>query len=328
MARCLELARMGSEMAHPNPLVGCVIVKDDRIIGEGWHREYGKEHAEVNAINSVADQQDLKDATLYVNLEPCSHQGKTPPCSDLIIEKKIPKVVVGTKDPNPMVGGRGLERLKIAGIDVRLGVKEKESKDLNRVFFTPYEKERPYIILKWAQSKNGFLSGERKEPIRFTDPLSDRWVHRLRAAHDGILVGAETVRTDNPKLTTRYWPGPSPRPLVLNKSTSLPVEHNLEDPIMIGLDQQKAPEVYFDPSNPKEALKELVKRGISSLVVEGGKRTLNLFIDLGIWDEALIFTSEKEISGNVQAPKLEFEPQKRLYVRNTELLLITNKLPN
>ncbi len=328
MARCLELARMGSELAHPNPLVGSVVVKDDRIIGEGWHREYGEEHAEVNAINSVNDHKDLEEATLYVNLEPCSHLGKTPPCSDLIIEKKIPKVVVGTKDPNPLVGGKGLERLKNAGIDVRLGVKEKESKELNRIFFTPYEKDRPYIILKWAQSKNGFLSGQRKEPIRFTDPLSDRWVHKLRAQSDGILVGAETVRTDDPKLTTRLWPGPSPKALVLNKTSGLHETNNLNEPIELSLNQKQVKKGALNFSDPKKGLGELAQKGVSSIMVEGGKKTLNLFIDLGIWDEALIFTSEKEINGIVQAPKLEFEPQKRLYVRNTELLLITNKLPN
>ena len=229
MLRCLQLAKNGLGSTYPNPMVGSVIVYEDRIIGEGWHQQAGQPHAEVNAVNSVNDQSLLDKATIYVSLEPCSHFGKTPPCSDLIIAKGIKKVVIGTVDPFAEVAGRGIKKLIDAGCEVLVGVLEQECQQLNKRFFTFHQKKRPYIILKWAESLDGFIAPEAKsrssrEPVWITNSYSKQLVHKWRAEEQSILVGTKTVEADNPSLTTRDWSGKSPTRIVLDRELKISEE--------------------------------------------------------------------------------------------------------
>src|SRR5690554_5115458 len=232
MMRCIELARLGMGHVSPNPLVGCVIVHRNKIIGEGYHRQYGGPHAEVNAINEVTDHQLLKESTLYVSLEPCAHYGLTPPCSDLIIEKMIPKVVIGTTDPFAAVAGRGITKLQKAGVEVVTGVLEDSCRELNKRFFTYHQKQRPYVILKWAQTADGFIDMERNPadigtPTWITGPLALTLVHKLRSEEDAILVGTNTALADNPSLTVRHWSGRNPIRAVVDLNRRLPQSLNI-----------------------------------------------------------------------------------------------------
>src|SRR5690554_546144 len=227
MSRCIQLAKNGLGATYPNPLVGSVIVHKDRIIGEGWHQMAGQPHAEVNALKSVADQELLKEATIYVNLEPCSHYGKTPPCSDLIIIKGIKRVVIGSSDPNPEVAGRGIKKLRDADCEVILGVRKEECDDLNKRFFTFHNKKRPYIFLKWAQTPDGFIAPEKKtrtttNPVWITNEYSRQLVHKMRSEEMAILVGTNTVMEDNPSLTVREWAGKNPIRVVIDRTLKLP----------------------------------------------------------------------------------------------------------
>ena len=318
MKRCLELASKAEGMTYPNPLVGSVIVHEGKIIGEGYHVKAGSRHAEVVAIESVRDRSLLASSTLYVNLEPCSHYGKTPPCADRIIAEGIPVVVAGATDTSDKVSGKGFARLREAGCSVITGMAAEESRFINRRFFTVNEKKRPYIVLKWAQSADGFIGRDREKritdgPLWITGSSERILVHKWRAAEQAILVGGETVRADNPKLNVREWTGTSPIRLILSGSGDLPSDLAMND--LIG------PKVVFtffaekvnmpgsvvvklnknEPSAP-QVLDYLYKWGIQSLFIEGGAAVLNHFISLGLWDEARIFYGYEVLGSGVKAP--------------------------
>ena len=316
MRRCIELALKGQGFTRPNPVVGSVIVCQGKIIGEGFHMKAGGPHAEVNAINSVADSSLLKQSTLYVTLEPCSHYGKTPPCADLIIEKGIKHVVAGTTDTTAKVAGRGFERLRGAGVEVTTGVLETECRNINRRFFTFHEKMRPYVILKWAQSADGFIDlirkpGDAAEPNWITGPVERVLVHRWRAEEDALLVGGETVRKDNPALNVRFWSGPDPVKVIVTKNARLPLDSKIFDnPENLLLFTSSAATglpgkhiITSDAGIPAgEILHGLYENGIQSVIIEGGSTVLNAFISTGLWDEARIFTGRKSFGAGVKAP--------------------------
>jgi diaminohydroxyphosphoribosylaminopyrimidine deaminase/5-amino-6-(5-phosphoribosylamino)uracil reductase len=297
MRRCLQLARCGEAGAPPNPMVGAVIVCDGRIIGEGYHRRCGGPHAEVNAINSVKEKDLLSRSTIYVSLEPCAHYGKTPPCADLIIETGIRRVVVGCTDPFAKVNGLGIKKLREAGCEVQVGVLEQECRELNRRFFTFHEKHRPWIILKWAQSNDGFIGKD--ERVILSNALTQTLVHRLRARSGAILVGTNTALQDNPTLTTRLWPGPNPLRLTIDRNGILPPTLHLKD--------NSTPTVIYSHESIEEILADLYARGIQSLLVEGGAKLLQSFIDKGLWDEARIETAPLCLGQGTKAPTLKDE---------------------
>lgn len=320
MLRAIEVARLGIGNVAPNPMVGCVIVHQGVIIGEGYHREFGKPHAEVNAVNSVKDKALLKKSTLYVTLEPCSHHGKTPPCSDLILAYGIPNVVVGTEDPFAAVAGRGLEKLRKGGCNLLQGYLEASCVALNRRFFTFHQKKRPYIILKWAQTADGFIDMDRSqehygEPTWITNDLSKIAVHKMRADESAILVGTNTATKDNPSLTVREWVGRQPLRLVIDRALKLPSELLLFDqrvptvvytskvvPVKHNLEFKQ---ILFNGTELEQILNDLHERGIQSLIVEGGQKLLNSFIDRGIWDEARVFTGKCNFHKGIRAPVLD-----------------------
>ena len=297
MRRCLQLARCGEAGAPPNPMVGAVIVCDSRIIGEGYHRRCGGPHAEVNAINSVKERDLLSRSTIYVSLEPCAHYGKTPPCADLIIETGIRRVVIGCTDPFTKVNGLGIKKLREAGCEVQVGVLEQECRELNRRFFTFHEKHRPWIILKWAQSNDGFIGKD--ERVILSNALTQTLVHRLRARSGAILVGTNTALQDNPTLTTRLWPGPNPLRLTIDRNGILPPTLHLKD--------NSTPTVIYSHESIEEILADLYARGIQSLLVEGGAKLLQSFIDKGLWDEARIETAPLCLGQGTKAPTLKDE---------------------
>ncbi len=316
--RCIELAKNGLGTTYPNPLVGSVIVYDNKIIGEGWHRKSGEPHAEVNAINSVKDKSLLSKATIYVSLEPCSHFGKTPPCCDLIIKHKIPNVVVGTIDPNSKVAGSGIKRLEESGAIVTIGVLEKECHELNKRFFTFHQKSRPYIILKWAESKDGFiapLSKENKEPVWISNVFSRQLVHKWRSEEQAILVGTNTVLEDNPKLDVRDWTGQNPIRVILDRTGKISNEYFVKDQktkTIILTEQENLTfgenciyeNVIFDIQLTKTITRILHKYGINSIIIEGGRHTLQSFIDDNLWDEARVFTGNILLKNGIKAPVL------------------------
>ena len=300
MRRCLQLARCGEAGAPPNPMVGAVIVCDSRIIGEGYHRRCGGPHAEVNAINSVKERDLLSRSTIYVSLEPCAHYGKTPPCADLIIETGIRRVVIGCTDSFAKVNGLGIKKLREAGCEVQVGVLEQECRELNRRFFTFHEKHRPWIILKWAQSNDGFIGKD--ERVILSNALTQTLVHRLRARSGAILVGTNTALQDNPTLTTRLWPGPNPLRLTIDRNGILPSTLHLKD--------NSTPTVIYSHESIEEILADLYARGIQSLLVEGGAKLLQSFIDKGLWDEARIETAPLCLGQGTKAPTLKDEQLK------------------
>ena len=315
MQRCIELASKAMGCASPNPMVGSVIVYNNKIIGEGYHEKYGSHHAEVNAINSVKDKSLLLKSTLYVNLEPCAHFGKTPPCSDLIIQNKIPEVVIGCVDTFSEVSGKGIERMRSVGIDVKVGVLENESRELNKRFFTFHEKKRPYIILKWAESKDGFIAPKNQtKPFWMTSSESKKLAHKWRAEEDAILVGRITAEKDNPSLTVREVEGSNPIRIVIDKDLKLSADFNLfnNDAKTIVFNQLKSEEnnsnnyIKINFNNlTKNILKELHKQNIQSIIIEGGTITLQSFIDNNLWDEARIFTTNKTLTEGVKPPAIE-----------------------
>lgn len=325
MNRCLELASNGFGYARPNPMVGSVIVHNDKIIGEGWHRKYGGPHAEVNAVRAVKDKSLLKDSTLYVNLEPCAHHGKTPPCSDLIIEKKIPRVVIGCVDSFSEVAGKGIEKMQKTGIEVKTGILEKESRFLNRRFFTFHEQKRPYIILKWAQTADGFIDidDSRKDDLKglwITNDICRRVVHKWRAEEPGIMVGTETALKDNPKLDIRNWHGENPTRFVLDRTLRLPETHNLFDKsqkTVVFTQTEKAAsdnieyvKVDFDENLAVNILDKIYTMNVQSIIIEGGKQLLDTFIDADLWDEARVFTGPKFFYKGTNAPLIDQQPYK------------------
>ena len=316
MRRALQLARLGAGHTSPNPMVGAVIVgPDGTIIGEGWHRKCGEAHAEVNAVASVKDTHLLKDSTIYVTLEPCSHYGKTPPCANMIIERGIPRVVVGTLDPFVKVAGRGVAMLREAGVEVVVGVLEQECRDLNRRFMSAHTTGRPWVQLKWAQTADGFIAlppeaGE--NPLHMSTPVTMRLMHRQRSLCDAIVVGAATARIDNPSLTTRYWPGRSPLRVVLSRDLSIPFNLNLLHdglPTIVynSLKDETVGAVQYvkmDTTAPQAWLEDLYRRGVTSVMVEGGTRVLQGLIDTGAWNEARIEVSPRRVGQGVAAPAI------------------------
>lgn len=322
MARCISLARGGAGNVAPNPMVGAVIVHQGRVIGEGYHRKYGEAHAEVNAIASVKDESLLKDSTIYVSLEPCSHYGKTPPCAELIIKKQIPRVVVACLDPFPEVSGRGVRMLREAGVEVVTGVMEKEAWELNREFMTFQQLRRPYVYLKWAQSADGFIDSLRTDAnvpaVVFSSAETTRRVHRLRAQVAAIMVGTQTALLDNPSLTVRHWAGRSPVRVVLDRSLRIPAHYHLLDGSVKTLvftateavDRENVEYIRIDFDRPvlPQVMDELYARKLNSLMVEGGAMLLDSFIQEGLWDEMLVETAPVCLGLGVEAPGLSNKP--------------------
>lgn len=303
--RCLQIAKNGLGTTRPNPMVGSVIVYNDKIIAEGYTSAYGGNHAEVNAINRVKDTSILKKATLYVTLEPCSHFGKTPPCSDLIIKHQIPNIIIGCVDDNIQVAGKGIEKLKNAGCNVIVGILEKECKEHHKRFFTFHNKKRPYIILKWAETVGGFLAPETKneqKPVWITNAYSRQLVHKWRTEEQAILVGTNTVLQDNPSLTVRDWIGQNPTRIVLDKSLKLTRNFNIfnDEAKTITLSED---DMDFSKNVSKQVCDILYKNNINSVIIEGGAKTLQTFIDENLWDEALVFTGKSKFTSGVKAPE-------------------------
>lgn len=311
MQRALELARLGLGAVSPNPMVGCVIVKDDRVIGEGWHQKYGEAHAEVNAVNSVANKEDLEGATVYVTLEPCAHFGKTPPCADLLAESKVGEVIVAVEDPNPLVHGKGLERLKKEGINVTIACMEAEAAWMNRRFLTFVREKRPYIVLKWAQTMDGFIARENHDSKWISNIHSRKVVHKWRSEEDAILVGSNTVAYDDPRLTTRDWPGRNPVRIALDPGNELDGNYHLLDgtvPTLIyttSYDCSAENLQHVKVASHRyltEVLADLCEKKIQSVIVEGGAKTLESFIAANLWDEARVFYAPVSFGTGIKAP--------------------------
>lgn len=335
--RCIELAKNGLGTTYPNPLVGSVIVYDGKIIGEGWHRKAGEPHAEVNAVNSVKDKSLLTKATIYVSLEPCSHFGKTPPCSDLIINCKIPNVVIGTIDPNSKVAGAGYKRLIENGVIVTVGVLEKECQELNKRFFTFHTQKRPYIILKWAESQDGFLAPltkEKKQPVWISNSFSRQVVHKWRSEEQAILVGTTTVLQDNPKLDVRDWYGKNPIRIILDRTGKISEGHHVKDKktkTIVITEQEKLvscenlifESIIFDNQLCQKIVAILYKYDIQSVIIEGGNQTLQSFIEANLWDEARVFIGNISLKKGVKAPILK-EENNSVRIKNDQLKLFLN----
>lgn len=336
--RCLDLAVLGMGNVSPNPMVGAVIVHDQQIIGEGYHQQYGKAHAEVNAVNDALAkcnnaEELLRNSTIYVSLEPCAHYGKTPPCADLIIKHRIPRIVVGCRDPFDQVNGKGVEKLKEAGLEVITGVLEDECKWLNRRFFTRVQQRRPYVILKWAQTADEYFAPEDGKQFWITGEESRKLVHRWRSEEDAILVGKNTVAIDNPKLNTRYWPGKSPKRVVIDRKLELPHHPNVYDQsvetiIFNGVKTDIQGKIKyialedFDRFVPQYILFQLYLQDIQSVIIEGGAYTLNSFVEAGLWDEARIFTGTVELREGTRPPQINGTILEHLPIGNDLLQII------
>lgn len=339
MLRCLELAQCGMGAVSPNPMVGAIVVLDDEIIGEGYHREYGSHHAEVNAIAEVKELSLLKRSTLYVSLEPCSHQGKTPACTSLILEKGIPRVKIACLDPFEKVSGQGVRILQEAGVDVEVGILESEAQWLNRRFMTAVMAHRPYIILKWAETADGFIAPQEQtlnEPLWISSMKAKYYVHKMRATEDAILVGAKTASLDNPHLNIRYWSGTNPLRVVLDRDGLLPPKLHIFD--------DEAPSIIYGKQDSKEEgsntwvdvrgqtdylhflLHDLYLRNIRSLIVEGGRELLQSFLDAGLWDEAHQLQGKVKIQRGLPAPKLPWQVERinHCYLGDTQLSIYKN----
>ena len=313
ISRCVQLARLGEYYVAPNPMVGAVLVYGEdeqaRIIGEGWHKQYGGPHAEVNCFASVREEDEplVKESTLFVSLEPCSHFGKTPPCADLIVQKGVKRVVVGMLDPNPQVAGQGIARLRENGIEVVVGIMEAECRELNKRFLCLHEKHRPYVILKWAQTADGFMDRKRSipsggkltetRPLVISTPLSKRQVHKMRAENMAILVGSNTALLDNPKLKTTHWVGRNPIRVLLDRRKRVP-----QNSAIFSDDAQTI--VYSENTEWSFVLEDLANRGIHSILVEGGAQVLNHILETGVYDEIHVETGEICIGDGVPAPKI------------------------
>lgn len=286
--RCLSLALNGLGRTRPNPLVGCVVVRDERVITEGYHQVHGQYHAERNAI--LRSKESLRGATLYVNLEPCSHYGLTPPCADLIVEHGLGKVVCCNDDPNPQVSGRGFSKLEAAGIEVVRHVLESEGRFVNRRFFTFMEQRRPYVILKWAESADGFMAPAGSEPYWISNRQAKLLSHKWRTEEAAILVGSQTYLTDHPQLNARLWSGADPQPVVLDRRRRL--------------DDVPSHWLHLDATNVAEALAMLYERKLQSVIVEGGRQVLDAFICAGLWDEVRVFRASHRLGGGLPAPQV------------------------
>jgi diaminohydroxyphosphoribosylaminopyrimidine deaminase / 5-amino-6-(5-phosphoribosylamino)uracil reductase len=317
MQRCIELAKLGEENVSPNPMVGAVLVYKNKIIGEGFHKNFGEAHAEVNAIKSVCEKELISKSTLYVSLEPCSHFGKTPPCSDLIVENNIKKVVIGCRDIFSLVNGKGIEHLKNAGVDVIEGVLEAECKELNKIFFSFHKKKRPFITLKWAETKDAYIGKNKIPNFKISNDLSNILAHKLRCKNMAIVVGTNTALIDNPKLNSRKWYGKSPIRIVFDFDGKLNSTLNIfsMDENYLVITSQKS-EINFpnknivrinDTKNPfPELMSYLFNKGINSILVEGGAKLLQSFIDTDLWDEAIQIKSENFSGDGIKAPILNY----------------------
>lgn len=339
MSRCIELAKKGLGNTYPNPSVGCVIVYEQKIIGEGFTSPYGGNHAEVNAIQSVEDKTLLKNATIYVTLEPCSHFGKTPPCSDLIIKHEIPNIYIGCRDDHELVAGKGIEKLKKVGCNVEVGILELQCKHLHRRFFTFQNKKRPYIILKWAETKDGFIAPSDKfrkdiNPVWITNKKSRQLVHKWRTQEQAILVGTNTVLQDNPSLTARDWEGNSPIRIVLDKDLKIYEKYSVYDKfsktiIFTELKAESQDNLFFetiDFSKPilMQIFTVLNKYQIVSMIVEGGSKTLQTFINEQLWDEARVFVGETEFNEGIKSPVIEKNPSSEATILKDKLYYYFN----
>ncbi len=339
MQCCLNLAVKGLGRVAPNPMVGCVIVHNDSIIGEGYHREHGGPHAEIHALNSVADKDLLPESTLYVNLEPCCHHGKTPPCTDRIIREKVKRVVIGMQDPFQLVAGRGIDKLKEAGVEVIIGVLEKESTWLNRRFVRFHRSLRPYVILKWAQTLDGFIDKKRysNEPqINWiTDEKTRVIVHKWRTEEQAIMIGGNTAKKDNPRLTSRDWLGNNPVRVVLDETGTLPHILNVFDveadtllftPVQrdMGLRTHTILTDFYKPVLPF-VFKTLHESNIQSVIVEGGRQLLTSLIESDSWDEARIFTGYCNFQNGVEAPEISGREYSSEYIGSDLLRILVNK---
>jgi diaminohydroxyphosphoribosylaminopyrimidine deaminase / 5-amino-6-(5-phosphoribosylamino)uracil reductase len=322
MHRCLQLALLGGSYTAPNPMVGAVVVHNDTIIGEGFHRRYGEAHAEPNAIESVTDKKLLSECTLFVNLEPCSHFGKTPPCANLIVQSGIPKVVIGTLDPNPKVSGRGIEIMREAGIEVITGILEKECVELNKRFFVWQTERRPWVTLKWAQTKDGFVDIIRQNaetlPLQISNALTRQLTHKVRSENQSIMVSTNTAVLDNPRLSVRNWSGKNPVRLVLDRQGRIPGHYHIFDDstrtlIFTETSREDSAttsfvKVGFDAQVLRKVLKEISSRNIHSVLVEGGPQLLKSFIREGLWDEAQVEIADFCSHGGVEAPVIAAIP--------------------
>lgn len=322
MQRCVDLAYLGQGNVSPNPMVGCVIVKNGLIIGEGYHSEYGGKHAEIKAIESVIDQKEIENSTVYISLEPCVHHGKTPPCVHELINRKIKTAVIGSRDSNPIVGGKGIESLKRVGIEVIENILEEECRKLNKRFFTFHEKRRPYVILKWAQTSDGYLDKNREIGEKgvnwISSPESKVLVHKWRSEEQSILVGRNTILNDNPSLTVREISGKNPTRIVIDSQLQLSKDVNIfskDAPTLVfnRLKNDKIDGVEWikiSETSTKHILDELFKRNIQSVLVEGGSRTLQYFIIDNVWDEARVIVGDVKFGDGIKAPVMNKVPSR------------------
>ncbi|MGV8963528.1 MAG: bifunctional diaminohydroxyphosphoribosylaminopyrimidine deaminase/5-amino-6-(5-phosphoribosylamino)uracil reductase RibD [Candidatus Saccharimonadaceae bacterium] len=319
ISRCLQLAKKGQGATKTNPVVGCLIVHNNTIIGEGYHRKIGEAHAEVNAINSVKNSLLLKESTLYVSLEPCSHYGKTPPCAELIISMSIPRVVVAVTDPNPKVSGKGVQILRDHGVEVFVGVLENEARDLNRAFFINQINKRPYVTLKWAQTKDGFIDNERndytKPPLKLSNSITQSIVHKLRTLNMGIMVGTNTALKDNPLLNARKWCGENPVRIVIDRTAKIPYNSHLfsdDVPTIVFTAVVSYPIhknassilIDFTDNVNQQILNKLFELNIASVLIEGGSILISSFIESNLWDEAYVEVADCEIGSGIIAPQI------------------------
>tara|TARA_R110001592_G_scaffold8084_8_gene44344 strand:- start:8453 stop:9556 length:1104 start_codon:yes stop_codon:yes gene_type:complete len=340
MLRCIQIAKNGLGSTAPNPMVGAVIVYKDQIIGEGYTSAYGGAHAEVNAINSVKDISLLKSATLYVTLEPCSHFGKTPPCADLIVKMGIPKVVIGLKDPHEKVAGNGLKKLEQAGCKVQIGILKKECEEHHRRFLTYYTKKRPFIILKWAETADGFIApeptfrDEKKKPYWITNTRSRQLVHKWRSEEPGILVGTNTVLADNPQLNIRDWTGKAPTRIIINRTLKIPTNFHVFDgtqrtiicteveDVSQYVDKITYKVLNFETSIPQQICSLLYEEQIQSVIIEGGCNTIESFIKSNLWDEARIFKGTTTFKKGIKAPKINGTIKEQIQISTDQLTIL------
>ncbi len=316
MQRALQLAKLGLGNTSPNPMVGCVIVHEGQIIGEGYHMVYGGPHAEVNAVNAVENKELLKESTVYVTLEPCSHFGKTPPCADLLVSHQVKKVIVCNIDPHPIVSGSGIKRLQNAGIEVEVGLLEEAGEELNKRFFTAFRQQRPYVILKWAQTADGFISRKNFDSKWISNQYSRQLVHKWRSEEDAIMVGTNTAHYDNPSLTTRDWRGTDPVRIVIDRELRLEGNLNLFDGSVRTIcftekeaqNQENLRFIQLAELNPESILESLAKHRINSLIIEGGTTLINSFIEADLWDEARVFSAKTTFGEGIEAPEIKSEP--------------------
>lgn len=330
MKRALDIARFGLGNVSPNPMVGCVIVYEDNIIGEGWHKKFGGPHAEVYAVNNVEDKSLLHGSSIYINLEPCSYHGKTPACTDMLTKHKVKRVVISNRDPNPRVSGSGIQQLLKHKIKIKEGILWAEGRELNRRFFTNQEKERPYVILKWAQTADGFIAKENRDSKWISSDASRKIVHKWRAEEDAILVGRGTVQFDNPTLNVRDWEGNNPVRIVIDTGLKLDnsyliFDQRIETIVYNYVKDQIQGNLIFRRINKDNFLEgmlnDLNEKGLGSIIVEGGAATLNNFIKAGLWDEARVFVSPAKFKKGIEAPKIIKDPESQEMIAEDKLYI-------